>query len=204
MNGGQDAATEQWVPEGKQLGVAGRFLAYGLIGLGIECFFTSIADLATGAGGLQLKGYSYLWMHPIWALTLLLAEVLMTWLKRKGLSRVTRAFVAMAASFAIEYTAGALLVAIVGRCPWDYTGSPWSVHGLIRLDYAPLWFLCGWTCEPVTQFFRRIYIFSQEPEAVPGQVSSWSGRGAPPEAPSSPGEQGAYFAGERPREPSAP
>jgi uncharacterized membrane protein len=140
------------------------------MGLCIECCFTSAVDLATGAGDLRLKGYSYLWMHPIWGATLLLAEYLMGLLQRMWLSRLTRAFIAMAASFAIEYATGALLVAAVGRCPWDYTGSPWSVHGLIRLDYAPLWFLCGWTCEPVTQFVRRVRIFvpESEPEATSG------------------------------------
>jgi uncharacterized membrane protein len=159
---------EQPAPGGQPLGVLGRFIAYGLMGLCVECCFTSVMDLATGAGDLRLKGYSYLWMHPIWGATLLLAEVLMGLLQRMGLSRITRAFVAMAASFAIEYVTGALLVAAIGRCPWDYTDSPWSVHGLIRLDYAPLWFMCGWTCEPLTRFVRRVRIFAREPETAPG------------------------------------
>ncbi|SEU26213.1 putative ABC transporter permease [Stigmatella erecta] len=169
MTDGPSASSEPLSPRGQRLGGLGRFIVYGLMGLCIECCFTSVVDLATGVGDLRLKGYSYLWMHPIWGATLLLAEALMGWLRRMRLSRSTRAFIAMAASFAIEYVTGALLVAAVGRSPWDYTGSPWSVHGLIRLDYAPLWFLCGLACEPLTRFVRQVRIFAWESEAAPGR-----------------------------------
>jgi uncharacterized membrane protein len=162
MNGGSGTSTQHLAHGGHRLGVPWRFFVYGLMGLCVECCFTSVMDLASGAGDLRLKGYSYLWMHPIWGATLLLSEVLMGGLRRRGLNRVTRSLIAMAASFAIEYSAGTLLIAAVGRCPWDYSGSPWSVHGLIRLDYAPLWFMCGWTCEPITSFVRRIRVFSRE------------------------------------------
>jgi uncharacterized membrane protein len=27
--------------------------------------------------------------------------------------------------------------------PWDYTGTPLAVAGVIRLDYAPAWFVAG-------------------------------------------------------------
>ena len=30
-----------------------------------------------------------------------------------------------------------------GCCPWDYSDAPLQVNGVIRLDYAPLWFLTG-------------------------------------------------------------
>jgi uncharacterized membrane protein len=164
MSGGRSAIT------GERLGLLGRFIVYGLVGWCIECCFTSVGDLATGAGDLRLKGYSYLWMHPIWGFGLLLCETAMVWMQRVRLSRVTRAFIAMAGCFAVEYLTGALLVAAIGRCPWDYTSSPWNVHGLIRLDYFPFWLLCGWISEPLASFVRRIRIFAREsePEAAPG------------------------------------
>ena len=31
----------------------------------------------------------------------------------------------------------------MGMCPWNYTGFQTSVNGLIRLDFAPLWFATG-------------------------------------------------------------
>jgi uncharacterized membrane protein len=169
MSGGRGASTGQLGPDGQRLGLLGRFAVYGLVGWCIECCFTSVVDLATGAGDLRLMGYSYLWMHPIWGVGLLLGEHLSLALHRARLSRATRAFVGMAVCFAVEYSTGALLVALIGRSPWDYSASPWNVHGLIRLDYAPFWWLCGWVYEPLASFIRRVRIFAGEPkpEAMP-------------------------------------
>ena len=30
-----------------------------------------------------------------------------------------------------------------GCCPWDYSKAKLNVDGIIRLDYAPVWFLTG-------------------------------------------------------------
>jgi uncharacterized membrane protein len=45
--------------------------------------------------------------------------------------------------FAIEYSTGLLLRLLLGVCPWDYSNSPFSISGIIRLDYAPAWFVAG-------------------------------------------------------------
>jgi uncharacterized membrane protein len=164
MSGGQGAITMQGMAGGQRLGLLGRFIIYGLVGWCIECFFTSVLDLATGAGDLRLMGYSYLWMHPIWGAGLLLGERLTLSLQRARLSRATRALVGMALCFSVEYVAGAALLALIGRCPWDYSASPWNVNGLIRLDYAPFWWLCGWVYEPLGSFIRRVRIGAGEPE----------------------------------------
>ena len=59
----------------------------------------------------------------------------------------------VAGIFAVEYATGWLLRHFTGACPWDYTGhSPWSVHGLIRLDYAPAWLVMGLAAEWVHDF----------------------------------------------------
>ncbi len=50
MSGGWGAITRQAGPGGQRLGLLGRFVVYGLIGWCIECCFTSVVDLATGAG----------------------------------------------------------------------------------------------------------------------------------------------------------
>lgn len=41
-----------------------------------------------------------------------------------------------------EYLFGSILKTY-GICPWDYTGLHSNVNGLIRLDFAPLWFATG-------------------------------------------------------------
>ncbi|WP_224371547.1 putative ABC transporter permease [Hyalangium versicolor] len=180
MRGGGDT-TCQIGPGDQRLGWLGRFIVYGLLGWCIECLFTSVLDLATGVGDLRLMGYSYLWMHPIWGAGLLLGERLTGMLQRVGLSRATRALVGMAVCFAVEYVAGAVLVAAIGRCPWDYSASPWNVNGLIRLDYAPFWWLCGWLYEPMGSLVRRVRIGAAEPEPEPEPVTPpelWASREA--------------------------
>ena len=44
--------------------------------------------------------------------------------------------------FAVEYILG-MIMKQLRICPWDYSGAKYAVHGVIRLDYAPLWFFCG-------------------------------------------------------------
>ena len=157
----------QGVAAGQQLSLFARFVIYGLVGWCIECIFTSVMDLASGAGDLRLMGYSYLWMHPIWGLGLMLGERLMGVLQRAGLNRVTRAFIGMGVCFAVEYTMGALLVALIGRAPWDYSAAMFNVDGLVRLDYAPFWWLCAWSVEPLFTIVRRVRLGDGEPEPVP-------------------------------------
>ena len=57
-----------------QLPPIARFLIYGFVGWCVELLFTSVSDLAIGAGDVRLRGYSYLWMHPIWGLGILSCE----------------------------------------------------------------------------------------------------------------------------------
>ena len=44
--------------------------------------------------------------------------------------------------FFAEFVSGSILKKY-GLCPWDYSASPFNVNGVIRLDYAPLWFGLG-------------------------------------------------------------
>lgn len=49
----------------------------------------------------------------------------------------------MCCIFLAEYITGWGLQKAVGICPWDYSNSKFQVNGLIRLDYAPAWFVVG-------------------------------------------------------------
>ena len=149
----------------RRLGPWMRFFLYGLLGWCVECFFTSVVDLASGAGDLRLKGYSYLWMHPIWGAGILASERLCPLLRRAGLGRFARVGVYTVLCFAVEYASGAALRATIGYCPWDYTGATWSVSGLVRLDYAPFWALCGYLGEPLCSLMRRVRL--GPPERTP-------------------------------------
>ena len=37
----------------------------------------------------------------------------------------------------------------IGICPWDYSAARFQYRGIIRLDYAPLWFAAGLIFEKI-------------------------------------------------------
>lgn len=140
-----------------------RFLIYGLIGWCAEIVWTALYELVTGTRKdpldvtirvrmtpperWRLMGHTYLWMLPVYGLGGLAFEPLhelvraLPWLLRGSLWAL--------GCFAVEYAAGLALRRLGGRCPWDYSYARWSVGGLIRLDYAPVWFLFGLALERV-------------------------------------------------------
>ncbi len=62
----------------------------------------------------------------------------------------------MVGIFVIEAIAGLLLKVFTGRCPWDYSYARWHVGGVIRLDYAPVWFAFGMVLERVHDWVRAL------------------------------------------------
>ena len=63
--------------------------------------------------------------------------------------------------FSAEYLTGTFLKSL-GICPWDYTGRMLSVDGVIRLDFAPFWFMTGLLFEYLTGGKEKI--LSRDPE----------------------------------------
>jgi len=115
--------------------------------------------LFTGAGAAVKRDRSataqtYLWMHPIYGGTALVMEEVSA--RLKPLPRPLRALAYTAIIYAAEYGAGWFLKRLLGRCPWDYSRSRWNVHGLIRLDYAPAWYLTALLFEPVRDALLHI------------------------------------------------
>lgn len=140
-----------------------RFMIYGMIGWAAEIAWTAGYELVsgtrkdplypkvrvkmTGTERWKLTGHTYLWMFPLYGLGGLAFEpchaLIRDW------HWLLRGSVWTAAIFAVEYAFGKLLRGAVGRCPWDYSYARWNVDGLIRLDYAPVWFLFGLGLEQV-------------------------------------------------------
>lgn len=82
---------------------------------------------------------------PVYALALPLFEPV-----HDGIRRAPAAIRALAYGtgiVAVEYAAGWTLRRVMGRAPWDYGQRRWSVRGLTRLDYLPLWALLGLAAE---------------------------------------------------------
>lgn len=93
----------------------------------------------------KLMGNTSIWMFPIYGMACFLNPVCRL---LKGKSPVLRGGVYTCCIFVGEFFTGSLLKKI-DACPWDYSKSPLNVKGLIRLDYAPLWFGAGLLFEKI-------------------------------------------------------
>ncbi len=133
-----------------------RFLAYGVLGWCVEILWTAVSGaVAESRERWRLQGVTYLWMFPIYGLLVVLYEPLHDLIRQWPWP--ARAALYAAGFMAVEYATGWLLRRLVGLCPWDYRGKTrWQLHGLVRLDYAPLWALLGLALEPVHDFLVRL------------------------------------------------
>lgn len=116
-----------------------RFVIYGALGWLVEIVWTGLGSVLRRDP--RLRAQTYLWMFPIYGGGALVLEGLH--LGIAGWPWWGRGLIWAAAIFAIEYVTGAVLRRATGHCPWDYSGTPFSVNGLIRLDYLPAWFVLG-------------------------------------------------------------
>ena len=119
------------------LNMKNRFLLCGVIGWCAEILWTGLNSLVSGH--FKLMGHSSLWMFPIYGCAALI-DPLSRIYKRFG--TFFRGIIYMVHIFFAEFVSGSILKKF-GICPWDYSGTPFNVDGVIRLDYAPLWFGLG-------------------------------------------------------------
>ena len=127
-----------------------RFIIYGLLGWNIEVVWTGFCGLLSG--DINLVGRTSLWMFLIYGGGGLLLEKV--WYRINHLNRFERGIVWMLLIFAVEFISGGVL-RLIGIVPWQYN-SLFSVAGLIRLDYGPLWFVVGLIFEKVNEYIEQI------------------------------------------------
>jgi len=121
-----------------------RFVIYGLLGWCIEVFWTGLGSLFRG--NITLPGGTYIWMFPIYGLAVIL-EPIHNRMRNRNI--FLRGGIYLIFIYAIEYIGGLILRCLLGVCPWNYEKGI-SIGGLIRLDYAPAWFVAG-------LFFEKIH-----------------------------------------------
>ena len=128
------------------------FIFMGCIGITVEIFFTAIYDtFSLPTHNMSLKGYSYLWMFPIYGITAIAFPPLINILTK--LKWWGRGLVFGLGILIVEYIAGATLRYFTGACPWEYqVGS--HINGLIRLDYYPFWVLFAIGTEAVIRWLH--------------------------------------------------
>lgn len=114
-----------------------NFIIYGLIGWCIEIFWTGLGSLVNK--NAKLVGTTSLWMFFIYGMAAFFKPLLIL---IGSYPLILRGVIYVFCFFAIEYLTGSLLNRF-SICPWDYSGAKYNVRGVIRLDYAPLWFIAG-------------------------------------------------------------
>lgn len=121
-----------------------NFLLCGFIGWCLECLWTGLDSIRRHTDRKLLCRTS-LWMFPIYGLAACLTPICSKLHKRNALCR---GGVYALLIYLAEYVTGVLLKKYEA-CPWDYSKSKLNVKGVIRLDYAPVWFFTGLLFERV-------------------------------------------------------
>lgn len=120
-----------------------RFFIYGLLGWNIEIIWTGMCSLIKG--DLGLHAFTNLWMFLVYGLAVFLEpihDIIRDW------KLPARGIIWVVIIWGIEYSTGIILKSLIGQYPWLYEGN-FAVDGLVRLDYAPAWFLAGLIFEQV-------------------------------------------------------
>lgn len=121
-----------------------NFVRCGIAGWCLEIFFTAMHALQKRE--MALCGTTSLWMFPIYGMGAIIAP-LYRLLHRQSIW--LRGFLYTLLIFTVEFISGSYLRR-KKCCPWNYHRSPWNVREVIRLDYAPYWFLTGLLLEQLT------------------------------------------------------
>ncbi|SDD87677.1 putative ABC transporter permease [Sporomusa acidovorans] len=130
-----------------------NYYIYGALGWCLEVIWTGMGSLLSGDP--RLTATTYLWMFPIYGLAVFFEPVhdrIRPW------PTLIRGLFWMFLFFAVEYLTGWFLRILVGTSPWDYSGAAFHVQGLIRLDYAPVWFFLGLLYEKLHDWLQQIEV----------------------------------------------
>lgn len=126
-------------------------LAYGAIGILIECLFTGTASLL--ARNWRATCQSYLYMWPIYGL----AGILFEWIHDSfHWHWLILAAIYTCLIYAIEFMSGWSLEKLVGRCPWHYGVGRYTPMGLINLKYVGYWFGLSCVFVPISRFLKVV------------------------------------------------
>ena len=126
-------------------------MIFGILGWCMEILWTGVCALFQGDVAMTAK--TYLWMFPIYGMAGISLPLFL--LFRRHCALWLRAGFYVFMIFAVEFLTGLFLRMVTGVCPWDYGDRLFSVMGLIRLDYAPLWAILGLTFERMALFLAE-------------------------------------------------
>lgn len=114
------------------------FLVCGLCGWCMECIWTGLHSVLSHKDKKLLCRTS-VWMFPIYGMAACLTPICK---KLRNKNALVRGGVYTFCIFITELITGLILTKFKA-CPWDYSKAKLNFKGVIRLDYAPAWFLVG-------------------------------------------------------------
>ena len=114
-----------------------KFVIFGIIGWCMEIIWTGLSSFLKG--DYRLVSSTSLWMFFIYGLAAFLEPLCDCII---DFPLVVRGIIYVLCIFTVEYVFGVILLKF-NLCPWDYSSSKFNIKGIIRLDYAPVWFVVG-------------------------------------------------------------
>ena len=128
-------------------------LGFVFIGITMEVIATSIMDFIKYRDP-RLKGETYLWMLPVYAVVPYIYLFVTSTFKDSGW--IVKGFIYMIAFYLLELLAGLIIKALVGVSPWNYKDYRFHFKEVICLEYAPVWFIYGVVGEMYYEFLTAI------------------------------------------------
>lgn len=114
-----------------------NFILCGSLGWCMEVLWTGLHALLRGEP--TMMGKTSLLMFPIYGCA---SAIVPVYRKIRHLPTFFRGLLYTGGIFLTEFTSGSILK-YFHMCPWDYSHTPLQYKGIIRLDYAPVWFAAG-------------------------------------------------------------
>ena len=113
------------------------FILCGFTGLCMEVLWTGLHSIL--AGEFTMTGKTSLLMFPVYGCAAVIRPLSE---KFAAIPLCIRGCIYTVGIFAVEFISGSFF-RLLHICPWDYSRAPLNYKGLIRLDYALLWFAAG-------------------------------------------------------------
>ena len=120
------------------------FMKCGLMGWGLECLWTGLGSICVKKNK-KMECATSIWMFPIYGMASIMSPLCHA---MEGKNIMLRGTVYTACIFLTEFGTGSLLK-MKDCCPWDYSEAKANYKGIIRFDYAPLWFAVGLLYEKI-------------------------------------------------------
>lgn len=116
-----------------------NFVKCGILGWCIEIIWTAFNGIKSDNN--KFVGHTSIIMFPIYGLASIIKPI-STRLKNRNIPVLVRGVVYTIGIFTVELITGSILKKN-NNCPWDYSDKKYNINGVVRIDYAPLWFIVG-------------------------------------------------------------